>query len=240
MIWALLVIPFLVALLIGYAINRSMLGKEAAFRNLLSSGLLFLLIIATIISLFFLPQPVQDYAFSGLFIALAIIPWLLILTWPRRKKRAGHLLWNLGWPATHRYLLVASAIFFVTAILQTILFITLASQGFSGSERSVEYYLSQVILFWSCAISFLWIGFSKLEVREKGIYFKFGLIKWQQISSYKWEGKNGNILTVWLKQRLPLFQTRSWLIPSGLKNPVERIILQNMSGKEKITKDFTY
>lgn len=240
MIWALLVILFLVALLIGYAINRSMLGKEAAFRNLLNSGLLFLLIFATIFGLFFLPQPFQDYAFSGLFIALAITNWLVILTWPRRKKRAGHLLWKLGWPSTHKSLLLGSVIFLINAIIQTILFITLASQGFSGSDHSLEYYLSQVILYWSVTISFLWIGFSKLEVREKGIYFKFGLIQWKQISSYQWEGKNGNILTVWLKQRIPLFQTRSWLIPSGLKNPVERIILQNMSSKEKITKDFTY
>lgn len=240
MIWALLLIPFVVALLIGYAISRSMLGQEAALRNLLSSSFLLVLISALIFALLYLPQPVRDYVFSGLFIVCSIIPWLVILNWPRRKKKAGYLLWNLGWPSTHKYMLVASMIFLINAILQTILLINLVTKGVSQLDNIPEYYLSQVILYWSLAITFLWMGFSKLELRENGIYFKFGFIKWEQISSYKWEGKKGNTLTVWLKQQLPLFRTRSWSIPVGLKNPVERMISQNMLEKKDNSKDFKY
>jgi len=240
MVWALLIIPFVIALLIGYALSRSMLGQEAALRNLLDSSLLFVLTFALVFGLFFLPQPWRDYALSGLFIACAVMPWLVILTWPKRKKRAGYLLWNLGWPSTHKYMLVASAIFVINALVQTILFINLADRGFSGSDSTLEYYLSQVILYWSLAICFLWTGFSKLELRENGIYFKFGLIRWEQIAAYKWEGEKGNTLTIWLKQPFPFFSTKSWSIPMGLKNPVERIIAQNMSGKVGSTKKFTY
>lgn len=240
MIWALLLIPFLVALLIGYAISRSMLGQEAALRNLLSSSLLLVLISALIFALLYLPQPARDYTFSGLFIVCAIIPWLVILNWPRRKKKAGYLLWNLGWPSTHRYMLVASLIFLINAIIQTIVLINLVTNGGAKLDNILEYYLSQLILYWSLAITFLWMGFSKLELRENGIYFKFGLIKWEQIASYKWEGKKGNTLTVWLKQHLPLLKTRSWSIPVSLKNPVERMIAQNMLGKAGNSKDFKY
>lgn len=242
MVWVVPIILFailVVALLIGYAISRAMLGQEAALRNLLASRLAFLLIFAFISALLFLPQPWKDYAFSGFYIVFAVIPWLVILTWPRRKKRAGYLLWNLGWPSTHKYMLVVSAIFVINAIWQTIQFINLVYRGFSANDSSIEYYLSQMIAFWSIAFYLFWMGFSKLELRENGIYFKFGLIKWEQIASYKWEGEKGNTLTVWLKQRFPLFQTRSWSIPTGLKNPVERIIAQNMSGKERSTKSFT-
>lgn len=232
MIWALLVIPFLIVLLVIYAINRSMLGQEAAGRNLLG-GLLLLPLFACLVGIVLLPEPWRNYISISIFTIISVLFWIQILTWQRRKRQAGYLLWHLGWPLTHRYMLLASTIFFVIAILQTIVFIALASQGFSQSSFSIEYYLSQIILYWSGAFYCLWTGFSKLELREKGIYFKFGLVKWQQIASYKWEGEKGNILTVWLKQSLPLLQTRSWSIPAGLKNPVERVISQNMSNHKK-------
>ena len=236
MVWALLIIPLVVALLIGYIISRSMLGQEAAWRNLLATSLLLLLTFAVVFALLSLPQPGRDYALSGLFIVCSVIPWLVILTWPRRKRLAGYLLWNLGWPSTHRYMLVASAIFLINEILQTIVFVSLAVKGFSGSYSIPEYYLSQVILYWSVTICLFWVGFSKLELRENGIYYKFGFIKWEQIASYKWEGTKANTLTIWLKQRFPVFQTRSWPIPLALKNPVERLIDQQMSGKKGSTK----
>lgn len=238
MIWALLVIPFLIVLLLVYAINRAMLGQEAAGRNLLG-GLLLLPLFALMVGIFWLPEPWKNYLSITIFTTISVLFWIQILTWPRRKRQAGFLLWHLGWPLTHRYMLLASTMFFILAILQTFVFITLAINGFSSSF-SIEYYLAQVILYWSGSFYCLWTGFSKLELREKGIYFKFGLVKWQQIASYKWEGEKGNILTVWLKQPIPLLQTRSWSIPVGLKNPVERVISQNISSQTKKNQGYPY
>jgi hypothetical protein len=238
MIWALLVISFLIALLLTYAINRAMLGQEAAVRNLLG-GLLLLPLFAFVLGIFFLPEPWRNYLSISIFTIASILLWIKILTWPRRKRQAGYLLWHLGWPFNHRYMLLASTTFLIVAILQTFVFITLAFNG-SSSGVSTEYYISQIIFYWSSAFYFLWMGFSKLELREKGIYFKFGLVKWQQIASYKWEGEKANILTVWLKQPIPLLQTRSWSIPAGLKSPVERVISQNMSNQTKKNQGYPY
>ncbi len=238
MIWALLVIPFLIVLLVVYTINRSMLGQEVAGRTLLG-GLLLLPLFSLIVCIFWLPEPWKNYTSITLCTTLSVIFWVQILTWQRRKRQAGYLLWHLGWPINHKYMLFASTMFLIIAILQTIVFITLAINGFSSND-SIEYYLSQIILYWSGAFYCLWVGFSKLELREKGIYFKFGLVKWQQIASYKWEGEKANILTVWLKQSIPCFQTRSWSIPSALKNPVERIISQNISIQTKTNKGYPY
>jgi hypothetical protein len=238
MVWALIVVPFVAALLIGYAIGRSALGQEAAWRSLVATTSLLLLALALGSALFFLPEPWQDYAFSGLFIICSIIPWITMFTWPQRKRQAGYLLWSLGRPSTHRFMLVVSTIFAISAIVQTTLFVNLANKGFSGSDNSPEYYISQVIFYWSIAIYFFWAGSSRLELRENGIYFKFGLIEWKQIASYKWEGAKGKTLTVWLKQRFPFFPTRSWPIPLVHKATIERLLGQYLSSGIQSTKNF--
>ncbi len=239
MVWALLLIPLGVALLLGYVISRSMIGQKAAGRNFLTATLLFLLIAGLIFALLALPQPWQDISSSVLFVLFSVILWFSILTWPRRKRHAGSLLWNLGRPTTHRVMLIASVLFVFSAILQTTLFVNLARQGFPTGYNLPEYYLSQIILYWTTAFYFYWAGLSRLQLRENGIYFKFGLIKWEQIASYKWEGEKNNTLTVWLKQRFPLFQTRSWIIPLVHKAVIERILDQYLSGATKRSKTFT-
>jgi hypothetical protein len=215
-----------------------MLGKKAAWRNWLSTAMILLLIVGLMLALLSLPQPWRDFSFSGIFILFSVILWISILTWPRRKRRAGSLLWNLGRPSTYRALLVVGGLFVFSAILQSIMFVGLARKGFSGSSSLPEYYVSQIILYWSTAIYFFWAGFSRLQLRESGIYYKFGLIKWEQISSYTWEGKKGNTLTVWLKQRLPLFQTRSWAIPLVHKAVIERLLDQYLSRGTRKMRDY--
>jgi len=237
--WPLLIIPIVVALLLGYVISRSMLGQEAARRNLLTGTLLLLVLFSLVFGLNFLPQPWRDHAWLGLSIVFSVIAWAYIVSWPRRKRQAGSLLWNLGRPSTYRSMLVAGALFLISAILQTSMFIDLARKGFSGSYGSPEYYLSQAFLYWSAAIYFFWAGMSRLQLRENGIYFKFGLIKWQQIASYKWEGAKGNTLTVWLKQRFPFFPTRSWQIPLVHKSTIERILAQHLSSETGKARNFS-
>lgn len=215
-----------------------MLAKKAAWRNLFAIALILLLIVGLIAALLFLPQPWQDFSFSSIFILFSLILWSNILTWSRRKKRAGSLLWNLGRPSTYRVMLVVSLLFLVSATLQTIVFIGLLKKGFSQSYPLPEYYVSQVILYWTTAFYFYWAGLSRLQLRENGIYFKFGLIEWEQIASYQWEGDKANTLTVWLKQRIPLFQTRSWAIPLVHKSAIERILDQYLLAESRRQRDY--
>lgn len=240
MIWALLLIPLAVALVLGYAISRSMIGKKAAGRNLLTATLLFLLMLGLIVALFSLPNPWRDYSLSAIFVLFSVLLWISILSWPQRKRRAGSLLWNLGRPTTHRAMLIAGGLFALSAILQTIMFAQFVIKGFPESYNTPEFYLSQIILYWSTAFYCLWAGMSRLQLRENGIYFKFGFIRWEQVASYKWEGDKGNTLTVWLNQRLPIFQTRSWVIPSAHKATIERILAYHVSSRTRATENFSY
>ncbi len=138
MVWPLLIIPIVVALLLGYVISRSMLGQEAARRNLLTGTLLLLVLFSLVFGLNFLPQPWRNHAWLGLSIVFSAIAWVYIVSWPRRKRQAGSLLWNLGRPSTYRSMLVAGGLFLISAILQTSMFVDLARKGFSGSYGSPE------------------------------------------------------------------------------------------------------
>lgn len=238
MVWALLLIPLVIGLFLGYTISRSTISQQATWRNLLTGTAFLLITCPLILAVFFLPPPWQDNALSGFFMVFSILFWLRIATELRRKRQAGALLWNLGRLSTHRVLLIASVIVVISAILQTSVLVTLTRDGFSGSYRSPEYYLSQVIFYWSLAIYSLWASLSRLELRENGIYSKFGLIKWEQIASYQWEGVKGTFLTVWLKQRFPFFPTRSWPIPGIHKPAIERILTHHLSGGTKGKKSF--
>lgn len=216
-----------------------MLGKKSDWRNWPAIAVLLLLIVSLMVALFFLPQPWRDVSFSSLFLLFSLILWINIFTWPRRKRRAGSLLWNLGRHSTYRTMLIASLLFVISAVVQTIIFVDLIRKGFSGSYSSPEYYLSQIILYWTTAFYFYWAGLSRLQIRENGIYFKFGLIQWEQIASYKWEGQKGNTLTVRLNQRFPLFQTRSWTIPLIHKPTIERILEQHLSRQARKARSYS-
>ncbi len=231
MIWASIIIPMGVGLFLGYTLQRSMLNHKAVWRNWLASISLLLVTVPPLVGIFFLPKPWQDYALSGLFILCSALLWLYIITSPRRKKRAGSLLWNLGWPGTHKTMFITGIIWIMIALLQTSIVLDLAEKEFAESYNRPEYYISQIIFYWSTVIYFLWAGLSRLELRENGIYFKFGFIEWNKIAAYKWKKKEGNILTVWIKQRFPLFPTASWEIPEIHKPTIDRMLSQHLSGR---------
>ena len=66
-------------------------------------------------------------------------------------------------------------------------------------------------------------GLSHLELREKGICYRFKLIKWSKIESYKWEL---NLLTINLKRNGEL----SWLIPIDYRDSVNHILAEHLPG----------
>ncbi|HBB33520.1 MAG TPA: hypothetical protein DDZ80_04760 [Cyanobacteria bacterium UBA8803] len=228
MVWALLVILFGVGLFLGYAIEHSTIRHKVVWRNILTASSFFLLVCPLIAAVFLLPPPWQEQVSSVVLICCSAIFWFRIITEPIRRKRVGSLLWSLGRPAIQKIMLIGGILFFVGAGLQTSLFIHLASKGFSGSDSNPDYFLLQVIFNWSIAFYFVWVGSSRLELREHGIYYKFGSVEWPQIASYRWEGLKHSTLTVWLKQRFPFFPTRSWQIPVVYQSTVERFIEQNL------------
>ncbi|MBV6623213.1 MAG: hypothetical protein KI793_09810 [Rivularia sp. (in: Bacteria)] len=55
------------------------------------------------------------------------------------------------------------------------------------------------------------------------------VINWDKIKSYKWEGKQGSILTIWLKKRFLGFPNRKiLLIPASKKAVVEGILSEHL------------
>lgn len=166
-----------------------------------------------------------ERALLGLFTIFAAIAWTYIITEPRRKKQAGALLWNLGVPSEHKIMLVTGTILLILAIVPTTNFFYLSALG----DEKIAYYFYLAISYWSTVIYFFWAGLSNLEIRENGIYFRFGLVEWKQIALYKWQGNKGNTLIVWMKQRIPFCSKRSWQIPLDHKETMDRILSQYLS-----------
>jgi hypothetical protein len=56
------------------------------------------------------------------------------------------------------------------------------------------------LLFLTLGIYWLSSGWSKLQLRENGILDFTGLLSWQHMAGYSWEGKDGNLLVIHIKQ----------------------------------------
>ncbi|MBE9212277.1 hypothetical protein IQ247_06065 [Plectonema cf. radiosum LEGE 06105] len=210
----------------GYFIASFIVGKEAAQRNLRS-----VLPIGVFIGVLI--------AFSGyylsniefLLLVLAVLSLIFIIgslvIWFWRKQKTGSLLLNVGRTRSHWLILGTGIIFLLLAVGQTYTLITQTSEFFSEDNNIL---LFNLVINWALAILLLVSGLSKLELREKAICFMTAVIRWDEIKSYKWEGKQQNILTIWLKKRflgLPNFKILP--IPLSKKAAVEAILSEHLS-----------
>ncbi|MCJ8278930.1 MAG: DUF5673 domain-containing protein [Rivularia sp. ALOHA_DT_140] len=223
--WSILFISLLATIIglgLGYFIASLIIGEEVARRNL--QGVLPIGVLIGILIAFF------SYYLSNINFLLILISIFVIGhigTWFWRKSHTGLLLLNVGQTRNHWLVLTSGSIFLVYAIRQSYLLIAQTNDIFSENSNIL---LSQTAINWALAILLLVSGLSKLELREKAICFMTAVIPWDEIKSYKWEGKKGNILTIWLKKRFfGLPNHRSLPIPPTKKADIESIFRQYIS-----------
>ena len=124
---------------------------------------------------------------------LILAAWVPFIIWVLRKRRAGPVMLDLGRSKIRLILGLFVAIFFAAIFLYP---------TFRGGEMFQSPTLS--LLYWSLwslslvAIS-LYIGLTKLEIRERGILHFGEFLKWERIESYEWKGKKGHTLKVRVK-----------------------------------------
>jgi hypothetical protein len=72
----------------------------------------------------------------------------------------------------------------------------------------------------------------EVELREKGIWTRFWLIRWEQIKSYTWESTKPNVLTIHYKHKPSLFDMGYWsiAIPERHRNAVLDILAEHLPG----------
>jgi hypothetical protein len=108
------------------------------------------------------------------------------------------LLWGLGWG-------ISEAIAGSLSLHPIVRVLGLVSMGTSG----------------------LALGFSRIQLRERGILCFLSLIKWEDITAYRWKEGKRAMLTLTVKRRLPLFREVNIPIPPRHRDYVNRLLLES-------------
>ena len=154
----------------------------------------------------------------------------LALTWFLQQQEAGILLLNLGRLRQTKHLIWVGFMWAAVASLNTWRFFEQAMIGSSSSDSGVQ--ASMVIAFWSFAIGYVALGLSKLQFREKGVWFLFSFITWQKIRSYHWEQAKPNMLIIRFEpQYLKLADCMNLTIPAPHRDAVTRLLDERLPGK---------
>jgi len=209
----------LVALGVGYGLLSFEIGPRAAARRF---SLRVFLVVAFVLFAFeffrALPAAEKAGTWSALLLLLSAVCWASLLFRLRRKWQAGAVLLDLGRLPRQRLFILGAGLLGSAGILRLVEVPRALEQPIAGS------------LFGAFALSFalyfLILGLYRLEVRERGILGFFGLVAWERIESYRWEGET---LTVWVRRRrFPWLRDMSWRIPPAHKDQVATILAQRV------------
>lgn len=79
--------------------------------------------------------------------------------------------------------------------------------------------------FWLTASAFYAsMAFGRFQIRENGIWQFSGLVRWDQIESYRWEGKTDSTLMIHAKTRFPFLGRGALPVPIEHKDAVDELI----------------
>lgn len=160
----------------------------------------------------------QPIAFSAA-IAFGIF-WGLIFTaflagWLYAKGTAGPLLLDCG-PHPTKNLFLFNAAFFLLFF------------GGGGLARFVDKFdmfgVAGMLFGVTFAIYSAVIASGRLQIREKGIWQYWSLLKWDRLQSYKWEGDS---LLLQAKTRFPFLGKGALPVPSEHKTAIEEFLTKH-------------
>jgi hypothetical protein len=215
-----------ISLGIGYVVSVRMVGHEAAQRYLRNAIPFWLIGFSFAFILVFILPVLRNYGwlFFSINIILAVSYGIYLLTWYWRKRQAGSLLLKVGQLSANKFLFQIGVFEALMAILYSAVLIYVASTGLSNSD-SLANSLATLLNCWTVAIFLVSSGLSGLELRENGICYMFGLIRWERITSYAWERSKNSTLTIRFKPRFPLLPGfQSLPIPSTHRDAVDQIL----------------
>jgi len=207
-------------LLLCYAVSAYSYGPKIAGRQMTRFVLIAIVVIGSVFT-FLACMPaawkentrlaIELLATAGLFV------WPLVCLTCRAKP--GGLLLNIG-RSSHQI----SLIVFAGAVL--LLGLGFAISGAVAGSLSLER-IVQVLGLVAIATSGLYLGFSRIQLRERGILCFLSLIKWEDITAYRWEEGKRTVLTLTVSRRLPLFREVNIPIPPRHRDYVNRLLLES-------------
>ncbi|HUG93075.1 MAG TPA: hypothetical protein VML55_19700 [Planctomycetaceae bacterium] len=164
-------------------------------------------------------QPVA----SSAIIAFGIF-WLFIFTaffvsWLHAKATSGPVLLDCGPHPTKR-------LFFFQAAFFLLVF------GGGGLVRFIDksdtWGIAVTVFGVTMAIYCIVMASGRLQIRENGIWQYWGLLKWNRLRSYKWEGDS---LLVEARTRFPFFGKGAFAVPREHKTSMEEFLTKHCTAQ---------
>ncbi len=140
----------------------------------------------------------------------------LMIGYPFVKKRAGTLLYEVPRVQSRKISGYATAGMFLILIIFTIV------QSHFSRETIAElvFYVSVVVYFASPL-------FGKVQLRQNGILETYSLLRWKDISSYRWVGQDESNLSISIKGSWR--KNATIILPPDHKEPIEAVLKQQLS-----------
>ena len=184
---------------LGYLFLRSVLGRQAAQKNLIYAapwivlgglaGLLFPLLGAYGL-----------VALLGIYILIVAI-WLI--SWPARLKGAGDLKLSVGKTAQNEALNWMALLTTAGAIALTVLLLDKITGPLTTPTGMISG-LVQISFFWTIPLFFFLLSRTHLEIRENGLAYLFAWQPWERIVAFGWDDDQPNSLLLKLVPRSPI------------------------------------
>ena len=140
----------------------------------------------------------------------------LMVGYPFVKKRAGALLYGVPRAQSRKISGFATAGMFLILIIFTIV-----QSGFSRETIAELIFYASVVVYFASPL------FGKVELRENGILETYSLLRWKDISSYRWVGQDESNLMIIIKGSWR--KTATIILPPDQKESIEAVLKQQLS-----------
>lgn len=208
------------ALWLGYIIARSILGPQAARRNLFYSGPWLMAGGAIALALSFIGR----YGLVALYAlyALGVFTWLL--SWPTRKKKSGELKLEIGRTNQNKILFWVGLFTTGLAIVMTFSLLDQLTGPLVTTGGLISG-IAELAFWWAIAALFIMLGLSDLEIRENGLSYLYAWQPWDRIEAFGWDDDKPNTLILKVLPRT-LFSRKyvTLNIPAAQKEAVDQLI----------------
>jgi hypothetical protein len=149
-------------------------------------------------------------------ILLAALMVGLMAGYPFIKKRAGALLYEVPRVQSRKVSGFATAGMFLILIIFTIV-----RSDFSHETIAELVFYATVVLYFASPL------FGKVELRQNGILETYSLLRWKDMSSYRWVGQDESNLAIVIKGSWR--KTATIILPPDQKEPIEAVLKQQLS-----------
>lgn len=207
-------------LALGYIILRTVLGPQAAQKNLAYS--LPWILLGALLGL--LVPFLGPYGLTALLIVYMVAVALWLVSWPWRKKAAGELKLDVG-RTTQSNAFLGIALLTTVGAIALILILLDRITGPLATPAGILSGIVQILFLCTVPLFFFFLSRSHLEIRENGLANLFAWQPWERIAAFGWDDDKPN--TLLLKAIPRSFISRRYItfsIPSAQVETVDKIL----------------